>query len=92
MTVWLQTYQITLLEDKKGSIRATYLEPLKGSIQNPCKGSIVRICNQEKYGTFWVHCPLQIKFHIIDKHQDPKMCFKTKFKIWAIENVYIYII
>jgi len=26
----------------KGSIGATYLEPLKGSIQNPFKGSIIR--------------------------------------------------
>jgi len=58
----------TLLEEKvlcrtlKGSIGATYLEPLKGSIQK---------------GTFWVPSFvlsfMDYLFHIIDKHQDPKM-------------------
>jgi len=55
----------------KGSISATYLEPLKGSIQNPLlKGSIIRVlCNQEKkfylepFGFIHYHliCPFRIK-------------------------------
>jgi len=51
---------IPLLKEKvlyrtfKGSISATYLEPLKGSIQNPFLGFFVTRKNV-LYGTFWVH-------------------------------------
>jgi len=57
----------TLLEEKvlyrtlKGSISATYLEPLKVLYRTLSKGSIIT----------WSFPGYM--FHIIDKHQEPKM-------------------
>jgi len=65
-----QTYYylitVTLLEEKvlyrtlKGSISATYLEPLKGSIQNPLWFFVTR--KKVLYGTFWIHSFIVICF------------------------------